>query len=125
VAPRTAAVFRAAQRLVPPATPGLATTASIEAEFGEELAVAAAHGEAAWELRGGSAATVVATIRSAAPGSAPGPSGLRMEHLWALAADGRDELVSVVQLLAADAATTEVPASASQALAGAELLLLV
>jgi len=42
-----------------------------------------------------------------------------------LAEDGRDALVGVVRLLATEAATTMVPAVASHALAGAELLLLV
>eukprot|EP00168_Porphyra_purpurea_P017444 TRINITY_DN603_c0_g1_i4.p6 TRINITY_DN603_c0_g1~~TRINITY_DN603_c0_g1_i4.p6 ORF type:complete len:190 (-),score=35.40 TRINITY_DN603_c0_g1_i4:2496-3065(-) len=125
VAPHTGAVWRAAQRLFPRATPELTTTASVEAEFGPELDVAAAHGRTARAPSGLTAATVVATIRSAARGSAPGPSGFRMEHLWALAEDGRDELVGVVRLLATDAATSVVPAVASHALAGAEHLLLV
>ena len=124
-APHTCAVWRAAQRLFPRAAPGLATTASVEAEFGPELDVAAAQGAAGGAPSGLSAATVVSTIRSAARGSAPGPSGLRMEHLWALAEDGREAQVGVVQLLASDAATSVVPAAASHALAGAELLLLV
>jgi len=72
-----------------------------------------------------SAATVVSTIRSAARGSAPGHSSLRMEHLWALAEDGRHALVGVVQLLASDVATSLVPTVAGHALAGAELPLLV
>jgi len=106
-------------------TSGLATTASLEAAFGPELAAAVAHGTAAASPLGLSAETVVATIRSAARGSAPGPSGLRMGHLWALAEDGHNALVGVVRLLATDAATTVVPAVASHALAGAEFLLLV
>jgi len=125
VAPHTGAVWQAARRLFPRASPGLATTESVAAEFGPELDAAAAHGVAAGAPLGLSAATVVGTIRSAARGSAPGPSGLRMEHLWALAEDGRDALVGVVRLLATAAATTVVPAVASHALAGAELLLLV
>ena len=125
VAPRNAAVWHATQRLFPRAAPGLATTESVEAEFGPELAVVAAHGAARGAPSGLSAATVVAAIRSAARGSAPGPSGLRMEHLWELAEDGRDALVAVVRLLASDAGTSAVPAVASHALSGAELLLLV
>jgi len=116
VAPHNAAVWHAAQRLFPRAAPGLAATESVEAEFGPELAVVAAHGAARGAPSGLSAATVVAVIRSAARGSAPGPSGLRMEHLWVLAEDGRDALVAVVRLLASDAATSAVPAVASHAL---------
>jgi len=48
-----------------------------------------------------------------------------MEHLWALAEDGRHALVGVVQLLASDVATSLVPTVAGHALAGAELPLLV
>jgi len=48
-----------------------------------------------------------------------------MEHLWALAEDGRDALVVVVRLLATEAATMVAPAVSSHALAGVELLLLV
>jgi len=45
-APHTRAAWRVAQRLFPRAAPGLATTASVEAEFGPELDAAAAHGAA-------------------------------------------------------------------------------
>jgi len=48
-----------------------------------------------------------------------------MEHLWALAEDGRHALVGVVQLLASDVATSLVSTVAGHALAGAELPLLV
>ena len=124
MAPHTPAVWLAAQQLFPCVTSGLATTASVEAAFGPELAAAAAHGTAAAAPLGLSAERVVATIRSAARGSAPGPSGLRIEHLCALAKDGRNALVGVVRLLSTDAATTVVPTVASHALVGAELLLL-
>eukprot|EP00168_Porphyra_purpurea_P001492 TRINITY_DN1180_c0_g1_i22.p1 TRINITY_DN1180_c0_g1~~TRINITY_DN1180_c0_g1_i22.p1 ORF type:complete len:360 (+),score=44.92 TRINITY_DN1180_c0_g1_i22:288-1367(+) len=83
VAPHTAAVLRAGQRLFLRATPELAATATVVSEFGSELSVAAAHGRTTGLLQSLSAATIVTTIWSATRGSAPGPSGLRKEHLWA------------------------------------------
>jgi len=124
-APLTRAVWRSARWLFPRAETGLATTTSVEADFGPELEVAAAHGAAGGGQAGVTAATVVATIRSAARVSAPGPSGLRMERLWALAEGSRDALVGVVRLLASDATTSVVPAVSIHALAEAALLLLV
>jgi len=123
-APQTPAVGRKARRLFPPPAPDMDTPASIEAGFSAELARAEEHG-----LRSAVPAAVpwdaaVLATRTAPRGSSPGPSGTRMEHLWALGEEGRDALVGVVLLLTSDAATTRVPAVATHALAGADLLLL-
>jgi len=122
-APQTPAVERKVRGLFPPAAPDLATPASIEAGFREELASAAEHGRrsavpatAPWD-------SAVLAIRTAPRGSSPGSLGTRMEHLWALGEKGRDALVGVVLLLTGDAATTRVPAVATHAVAGAALLL--
>jgi len=62
--------------------------------------------------------------RGAPKDLAPGPSGLRIEHLWALSAAGQAALLDVLLLLCGDAAVSRVPAVARHALAGADLLLL-
>ncbi|GAB0497433.1 hypothetical protein MMPV_008766 [Pyropia vietnamensis] len=98
-APRTPAVWAKAQQLFPPSSPDLATAASVEAAFPDELAaLAAAAGQLAVP-RTVSRDTVTLAIRAAPRGSSPGPSGLR-------------------------AAVTRVPSVARTALAGADLLLL-
>jgi len=113
--------------LFPPATLNLATADTLAATFPVQLAAAKAFEEA----RAGAAPrplaaeTVVATIRSAARGKARGPSGLRMEHLWALKSAGRDALLRVVQLLASADGVDKVPPAARRALGAANLLLLV
>ncbi|GAB0498663.1 hypothetical protein MMPV_010009 [Pyropia vietnamensis] len=110
-APRTPAVWAKAQQLFPPSSPDLATAASVEAAFPEELAaLAAAAGQLAVP-RTVSRDTVTLAIRAAPRGSSPGPSGLRA-------------LVGVVLLLTGEAAVTRVPSVARTALAGADLLLL-
>jgi len=124
-APGTPATWRTAGALFPPAISATATMASVEAAFPAELAKAAAFGAAAAAAPALSAATVTAAIRSLGRDTAPGPSGLRPEHLWALPAAGRDALVSVVRLLAAADTVAALPAPAAYALAGADPLLLV
>jgi len=111
----------------PAATPELATADSLAAALPTELAAAKAFGAARVgpEPRQLSAETVVATIRSVARGKAPGPSGLQMEHLWALMSAGRDALVRVVQLLSSADSVDQVPPVARRALGAANLLLLV
>nr|WOE55220.1 PhM00084.1 [Neoporphyra haitanensis] len=99
-APSTPAVWRKACGLFPPAAPGLATAASVAAAFPADLnaaeAAAATLPAPATLSRGG----VEAAIRSAGAGKAPGPSGLWVEHLWAMAPDGQDALIEVLLLLA-------------------------
>ncbi|GAB0498744.1 hypothetical protein MMPV_010093 [Pyropia vietnamensis] len=102
-APHTAAVWRKATSLFPPATSASASAASVEAEFADLLADAAEFGDGATVPRGGDAGG---------------------EHLWALEAGGQDALVGVLELLVSAAAVTRVPAAAAHALAGADLLLL-
>ncbi|GAB0497407.1 hypothetical protein MMPV_008739 [Pyropia vietnamensis] len=123
-APRTPAVWAKAQQLFPPSSPDLATAASVEAAFPDELAaLAAAAGQLAVP-RTVSRDTVTLAIRAAPRGSSPGLSGLRVEHLWALAEGGGEALVGVVLLLTGEAAVTRVPSVARTALAGTDLLLL-
>lgn len=123
-APRTPAVWAKAQRLFPPATPDLATAASVEEAFADELTDLAATADRLAVPRTVSRDTVTLAIRAAPRGSSPGPSGLRVEHLWALAAGGREALVGVLLLLTGEAAVSRVPPVARAALAGADLLLL-
>jgi len=123
-APQTPAVDRKARGLLPPAVPDLATPASIKAGFPAELARAAEHGRRSAVPAAVPCDAAVLTIRTAPGGSSPGPSGTRMEHLWVLGEEGRDALVSVVLLLTGETAATRVPAVATHALAGADLLLL-
>ncbi|GAB0490078.1 hypothetical protein MMPV_001308 [Pyropia vietnamensis] len=102
-APRTPAVWAKAQQLFPPSSPDLATAASVEAAFPDELAaLAAAAGQLAVP-RTVSRDTVTLAIRAAPRGEA---------------------LVGVVLLLTGEAAVTRVPSVARTALAGADLLLL-
>eukprot|EP00168_Porphyra_purpurea_P007279 TRINITY_DN1905_c0_g1_i2.p3 TRINITY_DN1905_c0_g1~~TRINITY_DN1905_c0_g1_i2.p3 ORF type:complete len:396 (+),score=63.75 TRINITY_DN1905_c0_g1_i2:580-1767(+) len=132
VAAESDAVLHKARGLFPPATPDLATAESVAATFRDGLAAATAFGEAeaiapatAVVPPALDSATIVAAIRSAARGKAPGPSGLRMEHLWALHPAGRDALVRVVQLLASAAAVDKLPPVVRRMLASGNLLLLV
>ncbi|GAB0494469.1 hypothetical protein MMPV_005762 [Pyropia vietnamensis] len=123
-APHTAAVWRKAASLFPPATSASASAASVEAGFADLLADAAELGDGATVPRGVTREAVREAIRCAPRAAAPGPSGLRPEHLWALERGGQDALVGVVELLVSAAAVTRVPAAAAHALAGADLLLL-
>jgi len=123
-APQTTAIWDKARGLFPPASSASATTATVEAEFAAELAAAADFGDRPLVPRRVSRDAVVAAIRSAPRGAAPGPSGLRSEHLWALSAAGQDALVGVVDLLVGEALASRLPAVAAHALAGADLLLL-
>jgi len=121
---QTAAVCQKTSGLFPPAKSATATTATVEAEFGAELAAAADICDLPTVRRGVSREAVVAAIRSTPRTASLVPSGLRPEHPWALSAGGQDALVAVVQLLAVDALVSRVPAIAAHALAGADLLLL-
>jgi len=127
VAAETDAVRHKTSTLFPATTPDLATAESLAAAFPDQLAAAKVFGDA----RAGTAPrqlvaeTVGAVIRSAARGKAPGPSGLRSEHIWALSSAGRDALVRVVQLLASGDGVDKVPPVARRALGAATLLLLV
>ncbi|KAK1867171.1 hypothetical protein I4F81_009680 [Pyropia yezoensis] len=123
-AAKTPAVWAKACRLFPPAAPELTAAASVAAAFPAELVAAEAAATDAPAPATLSRAAVETAIRSAAAGKAPGPSGLRTEHLWALAPDGQDVLVEVLLLLAGDHAAVRVPAVAARALAGADLVLL-
>jgi len=125
VAPASQATWRAAGAFFPPATPTLAPIVSVEAAFPAEMARAAACGALAAATPALSAEAVTSATRSLGRDTAPGPSGLRPEHLWALPASGRDALVAVVRLLAAADSTAELPTPAAYALASADLLLLV
>ncbi|KAK1866515.1 hypothetical protein I4F81_009031 [Pyropia yezoensis] len=121
---RSLAVWLKALRLFPRAGPGQATPASVEADFAASLSRAAEFGGRATTPRHVSREAVTLAIRSAPRRSAPGPSGLRMEHLWALGDAGRDALVGVVSLLVCETSVTWVPDAAKRALSGADLLLL-
>jgi len=123
LAPSTMAVWRNALSLLPRATPDLATAMSVAAAFPDELKEAAACGV---RLKAPPKVTrkgVAAAIREARRRKAPSPSGLRVKHLWALDAEGRDALVGVVSLLAGEA-SARLPACAAAAHAGTSLLLL-
>jgi len=121
--PQTWAVWLKALALFPPDTADLATPGSVEAAFAAELRVAEAFGAKASTPKTVSREGVAAAIRSAPRGKAPGPSGLRVEHLWALDAGGRDALVGVVVLLAGPG-SERLPACAAAAYAGTALMLL-
>ena len=123
-APRTAAVWDKAVALFPPASSTSATPASVAADFSAALAGAADFGKRPIVPRAVPREAVVDAVRGAPKGSAPGPSGLRPEHLWALSAAGQDALLDVLLLLCGEAAVSRVPAAARHALAGADLLLL-
>jgi len=99
----------------------------LAAAFPAELEAAKAFGaaRAGTETRRLAAETVFATIRLEARGKALGPSGLRMEHLWALTLAGRDALVRVFQLLSSADGFDQVLPVARRALGAANLLLLV
>lgn len=55
---------------------------------------------------------VTLAIWSAPRRSAPGPSGLRMEHLWALGDAGCDALVGVISLLVGETSVMWMPDAA-------------
>jgi len=124
VAPRTPAVWAKARALFPPARPGLATATLLETEFPDALTAAAEFGRSAGVPSALPRGSVDAAIRRAPRGSAPGASGLRIEHLRALGEKGQASLIFVVRLLAGDVPVRRVPPIAVHALAGAELLLL-
>ena len=124
VAPRTPAVWAKALGLFPPARPGLATTATVEAEVPAALAAAATFSQTTGVPTALPRAAADEAIRRAPRGSTPGPSELRMEHLRVLGDERQAALAGVVNLLAGEAAVRLVPAVAAHALAGADLLLL-
>ncbi|GAB0498621.1 hypothetical protein MMPV_009967 [Pyropia vietnamensis] len=123
-AAKTPAVWAKACALFPPASPAMATARAVAAAFPAELEAAEAAATATPAPSSLPRAAVETAIRSAAAGKAPGPSGLRTEHLWALASDGQDALVEVLLFLAGPNAAARVPAVAARALAGADLVLL-
>jgi len=123
-APQTGAAWATASALFPPATPTLAAPATVHAAISAELEEAAAFGARRGAPPGVTCDGVAAVVREAPRGKAPGPSGLRVEHLWALDAAGRDALGGVLVLLDGPAAASSLPACASRALAGTDLLLL-
>jgi len=126
-AAETDAVRDKTSTLFPADTPDLATAESLAAALPDQLAAAKAFGDsrAGTAPRQLAAETVGAVIRSAARGKAPGPSGLRMEQMWALSSAGRDALVRFVQLLASGDGVDKVPPEERRALGAATLLLLV
>jgi len=123
-APQTVAAWAKACALFPPATPTLATRATVQATFPDELSEAAAFGARRGAPPGVTQDGAAAVLRKASRGMAPGPSGLRVEHLWALDAAGRYALGGVLLLLTWPAAESRVAVCTSQALAVTELLLL-
>jgi len=122
VAARTPAVWAKALRLFPPATPGLATNASVAAALPAALDEAAAFGRRSTRPPALPREAVNDAIRRAPRGSAPGPSSLRMEHICTLGGEGQADVVAVVRLRAGEAPVRRVPPLAAQALAGATLL---
>ncbi|OSX80420.1 hypothetical protein BU14_0052s0036 [Porphyra umbilicalis] len=123
-APQTKADWAKAQTLFPPASPTLATPASVEAAFPAELAEAAAFGARRNIPPPVNRNDLAAVVRAAPRGKASGPSGLRVEHLGVLDAGGQDTLEGVLVLLAGPAGAARMPACASGALAATDLLLL-
>lgn len=121
----TPATCDKARTLFPAHTPGLGNAASFTENFPDGLGAAEDFGAGPGGGLTLPARTVTAAIRAAPRGTAPGPSGLRMEHLWALCLRGQDALVAVVLVLASPAAVDAVPAVTTHALAGANMLLLV
>jgi len=124
VAARTPAVWDKALRLFPPDAPGLATQATVEAAFPAGLASAAAFGRRSALPSVLPREAVDATIRRAPRGSAPGLSGLRIQHILAVGGEGQGDVAAVVRLLTGEAAVRRVPPLAAHALAGANLLIL-
>ena len=124
VAPRAPVVCDKARSLFPPARPGLASLKSVERSFPAELEVAASFRRASGVPSVLLREAVGDAIRRATRGSAPGPSGLRMEHLRALGDDRQAALAKFVFLLAGEEAERLVPPLAAHALAGADSLLL-
>ena len=124
VAARTPTVWAKALRLFPPATPGLATPASKEAAFPAPLASADAFCRRSALPPALPRAAVDEALRHAPRGSAPGPSGLRMEHVRTLGGKGQADVAATVRLLAGEAAVSRVPPLAAHALADANLWLL-
>jgi len=121
--PSTRAVWRKANRLFPRGTPDLPTAESVAAAFPEELKEVAAFGERLKAPLKVMREGVAAAIRGAGRGKAPGPSGLRVEHLWALDARERDALVGVVSMRAGKG-SVRLPACTAAAHAGTSLALL-
>ena len=119
-APRTAAVWDKAVALFPPTSSASATPASVAADFSAALAGADDFGKRPIVPRAIPRMTVVDAVPGVPKGSAPGPSGLRPEHLWALSAVGQAALLEVLLLLCGDAAVSRVPAVVRHALAGAD-----
>jgi len=101
VAPRTPAVWTKATLLFPPSLDGLATVASVEREFPAAVAEADAFGRTSGVPAALPRAATDDALRRAPRGTAPGPSGLRMEHLRALGELGQVALAAVVRLWAA------------------------
>jgi len=124
VAPRTPALCEKALGLFTPAQPGLATTASVEAELPAALAAVVSFGLSAGVPDTLPREAVADAIRRAPRGTAAGPSSLRMEHLRALADDWPAALGGVVLLLVGAVVERLVPSLAAHAMAGADLLLL-
>jgi len=121
---RTPAVRDNACGLFPPIRPGLATTSSVEAEFPGPLAAEVELGRSAGVPEALPRETVADAIRRVPRGSAPGPSGHRMEHLRAFGENGQAALAGVVLLLAGSDGARLLTSLAAYALAGADLLLL-
>jgi len=88
-APRTAAVWDKAVALFPPASSASATPASVAADFSAALFGAADFGKRPIVPRAVPREAVVDAVRGAPKGWAPGPSGLRSEHLWRCRRRGR------------------------------------
>lgn len=118
------AVWRKAAFLFLPAASASAASASVAKDFSDLLADAEAFGDGATVPRSVSRDEVVTSIHRAPRATAPGPSGLRMEHLQLLTEGGQDALLGVVELLVSNAAVTRVPAAAAHVFAHVYLLLL-
>jgi len=124
VAASTAAVWEKSRRLFPPARPGLATQASVEAEFPATLAAAVTLGRTAGVADSLPHSAADDAIRRAPRGSALGSSRLRMEHLRALGDAWQAALAGFVRLLAGAEAVRLVRPLAAHAPAGVDFLLL-
>lgn len=124
VAPRTAAVWKKALSLFSSAEPGLDPAPSVEAAFRAALSAATNFKRVSSGPRVLPREAAADAIRRAPHGSAPGPSGLHMEHLRALGDAGQTLQAGVVCLLASEAAALFILPVAAHAFAGADLLLL-
>jgi len=123
-APQTGAAWANARTQFPRATPALATRALVQASFPAEMAEAAVLGARRGAAPGVTRDGVAAVVREAPRGKAPGPSGIRLEHLWALDAARRDALEGVLVLLAGSEGGWRMPSFAARTLAVTDLLLL-